>query len=107
MRILVIRDREVVESRILRRGILTIGRGSPADVVLDDPSVSAQHAAICVIGTNAWVVDNRSTNGTWLNQRKVGRHSLKDGDRIVIGRHTLVVQWRATGVGLATVYATL
>lgn len=99
MQITIMRGQAVLARMPLKHGMMTFGRSRPADVILDDAAVSANHAAICLIGGSAWLVDNRSTNGTWLNHRKVGRHSLRHGDKITIGRHTIVVDIPTTMQG--------
>ncbi len=64
---------------------VTIGRTGAA-VVLDNPQVSALHATISSSGATHILHDNRSTNGTFLNGRRVvGTASLKPRDVIQIG----------------------
>lgn len=64
----------------------TLGRAQRAGIVVEDPSVSAEHARLSRVG-RAWVVaDLNSTNGTRVNQAPVsGSTSLTDGDELVIG----------------------
>jgi pSer/pThr/pTyr-binding forkhead associated (FHA) protein len=78
----------------------SLGRGVSADVVLHDNSVSRKHALVVVRGAGARVLDDRSTNGTWVNGRRVTEADLSDGDVIVLGRVVLtysVVSERAPG----------
>jgi len=66
-------------------GVVTLGRVG-ADVVLDNPQVSARHAQVEWHGSYHTLQDNRSTNGTFLNGRRVyGPVLLKAGDVIQIG----------------------
>lgn len=68
---------------------LTIGRSRECDLALDDPSVSRRHAELRVEG-GAWVLtDLRSTNGTFVNGKRVDRLALSDGDRITLGQSEL------------------
>ncbi|MEE6257773.1 FHA domain-containing protein [Plantactinospora sonchi] len=70
----------------LRPGLCRIGREGGVDVLLDDPLVSRRHAAVELGGGRALLVDTGSTNGTWLNDRRIGAGTeLRDGDRIRIG----------------------
>lgn len=57
-------------------------------LILDDPSISRDHLELrCGRGGITWLVDH-STNGTWVNGRRVERGepvALDDGDRIEVG----------------------
>lgn len=64
---------------------VTIGR-TGTDVVLDNPQVSTHHATVSWNGSTHTLRDNRSTNGTFLNGRRVvGTVALKARDVIQIG----------------------
>lgn len=70
----------------LRPGLRLIGRESGVDVPLDDPKVSRRHATVELIDGRVLLADTGSTNGTWLNDRRlVGLTELRDGDRIRVG----------------------
>jgi len=65
---------------------LIIGRGDPCDIRLQDNSVSRNHAKIEPTKEGIFVVDSKSLNGTYVNDRPVrGAHMLQDGDYIRIG----------------------
>lgn len=64
---------------------MTAGRSEVADIELHTPLASVHHFAISADGTNAYVEDLGSTNGTLLNNSRVhGRTLLRDGDLITI-----------------------
>ena len=64
----------------------TIGRGRQADVVLNDPNVSRQHAEIRPRGGSWVITDLGSTNGSQLNGRRIeGTEVLRPGDEIELG----------------------
>ncbi|GAA4977601.1 DUF3662 and FHA domain-containing protein [Kineococcus glutinatus] len=78
-----------------RRYVLTetttvLGRGSDADIVLDDPGVSRRHAEIRVSPHGAQLVDLGSTNGTSVDGERVRAADLFDGSVITLG-HTQAV----------------
>jgi pilus assembly protein CpaF len=50
---------------------LTVGRVQGNDIVLSKRNVSKQHARLSLQGDQAVVVDLNSTNGTWVNGRKI------------------------------------
>lgn len=85
----------------LRMGENLIGRAPDAEVWIDMPSISRRHAAIVVEGATAEVKDLGSKNGTRANERSLdGPVAIADGDRISVGKVTLVYR-RAEG-GLPT-----
>lgn len=63
----------------------TIGRSNTADIMLNDPSVSREHAALVRRAERFWVVDLGSLNGTFVNDRQTGEHPLNPGDRLRFG----------------------
>ena len=66
-----------------------IGRSLAADVRFDDATVSRRHALIVHQADGTRVLDDRSLNGVYVNGRRVEWSPLRDGDQIVVGRHTL------------------
>jgi pSer/pThr/pTyr-binding forkhead associated (FHA) protein len=66
-----------------------IGRGPSADLHLDESSVSRRHAILLSRPTGARILDESSSNGTFVNGRRVQQADLSDGDVIVIGRVVL------------------
>ena len=68
---------------------LRIGRSPAADILLEDPSVSRRHAVIVHRDGRTVVLDDRSLNGVYVNGRRVGEATLRDGDAIVIGHVSL------------------
>ncbi len=66
-----------------------IGRSLAADVRFDDATVSRRHALIVNQADGTRVLDDRSLNGVYVNGRRVEWSPLKDGDQVVVGRHTL------------------
>ncbi|MDB5219974.1 MAG: hypothetical protein JWO86_7901 [Myxococcaceae bacterium] len=68
---------------------IVIGRGSGSDVRLPDPSVSTRHATIRATGNDYAIVDEGSTNGTWVGGVKLLPQSprvVKSGDLVRVGR---------------------
>ncbi len=67
-----------------------IGRSPDASVLLDDVTVSRQHAKITK-ESNSWVInDLRSLNGTYLNRERVEKGKLSDGDELQVGKFRFV-----------------
>jgi hypothetical protein len=66
-------------------GEVVIGRSRDADLRVIDPDTSRRHARIVCDGKSCVVHDLESTNGTWVNGKRVSTHTLRPGDRIQIG----------------------
>ena len=77
--------------RILPGNIKTIGRAGRADFVLDAGMVSRFHCRLTAGASELEVLDLDSTNGTFVNGTRVARASLRDGDRLGIGRVELTI----------------
>ena len=69
----------------LDRPIIHVGRGLISDVRLEDPHVSRRHAIVAQRGDGARVLDDRSSNGTFVNGRQVTISYLSDGDVVRFG----------------------
>ena len=67
----------------------TIGTAADAEVVLTDPYLSSHHAVIRHENGEFTMVDLDSTNGTYVNERRVSREDLIDNDKIRFGRTEL------------------
>jgi pSer/pThr/pTyr-binding forkhead associated (FHA) protein len=70
-------------------GVTHIGRGLAADLRLDDKSVSRRHAMLVHDPAGARILDDRSSNGTFVNGRRVEQADLRNGDELVLGRVVL------------------
>jgi pSer/pThr/pTyr-binding forkhead associated (FHA) protein len=63
-----------------------IGRGSDNELVLDTKHISRYHAVLLAGPVNTSIEDLNSTNGVFVNGKRVSRQVLKDGDRVTVGR---------------------
>lgn len=64
------------------------GRGQDCDVVVEEHTASRRHAKIVRKGDHWMVMDLGSTNGTYVNEKKIQILKLKSGDRVRVGRWT-------------------
>ncbi len=81
----------------LRPGRQSIGRGSNNDIVVDDPSVSASHGWIIGQQRRYVIMNTLSTNGTFVNDRRIHQATLKHGDHIRLGQAELLFLTRERG----------
>jgi len=77
------------EVQVPAGGMLVIGRDESSDLVLDSPlvpkMVSRRHATVTCTAEAVVLQDCGSTNGTFVNRRKVTHETLRHGDLIVVG----------------------
>jgi len=69
----------------LNKQSYVFGRDDEADMVISRSSVSRRHAVVMRMGEVWTVQDLGSTNGTFVNERRVENHALEDGDQIRFG----------------------
>jgi pSer/pThr/pTyr-binding forkhead associated (FHA) protein len=93
-RLLVLRDQALHRYIELGHRELTIGRGEQNDVVLQDPDkiVSRFHAELRPQGREYVLIDLNSQNGTWVDERRVDRLSMRAGVPVTIGPYQLVFE---------------
>jgi FHA domain-containing protein len=70
---------------------VTIGRAPDNDIPIDNLAVSNYHARVYVEAGSLVIEDLGSLNGSFLNDIRVERAMLKDGDAILIGKHQIFV----------------
>lgn len=73
----------------LADGVTHIGRGLAADLHLDEASVSRRHAILLHRRSGVRVLDDRSSNGTYVNGQSVTQADLRSGDVLLLGRVVL------------------
>ena len=88
---LLLKDKPVHRFVVYEGKSVIIGRTAEADVTLDNPSISREHAVVEVVKDQAYLTDKGSTNGTWVNGRKISQRTpITDQDEIRLGKFTMV-----------------
>jgi len=72
----------------------TIFGRSKADILVNDPEVSRQHAVVEVYGPKLVIRDLQSTNGTFVNQLGVKLSYINDGDEVQVGNTRFTVSMK-------------
>jgi pSer/pThr/pTyr-binding forkhead associated (FHA) protein len=75
--------------------VKTVGRAPRADFVVDAALVSRVHCRLTATDDRLEVVDLKSTNGTFVNGKRVQKAHLSAGDRLRVGRVELTVEKKA------------
>jgi pSer/pThr/pTyr-binding forkhead associated (FHA) protein len=80
----------VIEELPLKSGITTIGRAEGSDIHIDNLAVSGNHARIIGNADSFTIEDLSSTNGTYIDDKRITRQKLVHNTVITIGKHSLV-----------------
>ena len=78
-------------SWLLTNGIHKIGRLENKEIILDDITVSRNHGFISVDDEDIKIIDEKSTNGIFVNGQLVDEANLMSGFRIQIGKFNLII----------------
>lgn len=75
-------------------GIVTIGRSPQADISIDDDRISRIHCVIEYRDDTITIEDKGSTNGTYVDARKVSRATLKPGVPLQLGHSIMKIEYK-------------
>ena len=70
---------------------VTIGRGPDNDIHIDNLAVSTHHAKVYQDAGRIIIEDLNSLNGTFMNNQRITKSFLKVGDKVLVGKHHLVL----------------
>jgi pSer/pThr/pTyr-binding forkhead associated (FHA) protein len=89
-RIIVAHQGRNTAERELRPGRLVIGRTAENDLQIDSKFISRHHCQIVTQVDSCVIEDLNSTNGIYVQSKRVRRHNLNDGDIVTVGQHELM-----------------
>jgi diguanylate cyclase (GGDEF)-like protein len=75
---------------LLEEGTITLGRVGDVDIPINDLGISRKHCALLFHKGKAVLKDLGSTNGTFLNGKRVAEAELREGDKIQISSSTIL-----------------
>jgi predicted component of type VI protein secretion system len=70
---------------------VTIGRGPDNDIHIDNLAISTHHAKVYQDAGRVIIEDLNSLNGTFMNNQRITKSFLKIGDKVLIGKHHLMI----------------
>jgi len=82
-------DEVVIKEVQLTKDKTTLGRRPYNDIVIDNLAVSGEHAVLQMTGSEVFLEDLNSTNGTYLNGKAIKKQQLQNGDSIEIGKYKI------------------
>ena len=83
-------NKRVIKEYPFLNDSITIGRDEDNGIVIDNLAVSSYHTKIDKVGPGYILTDLQSTNGTFVNDKKVVTHKLSHGDNIIVGKHLIL-----------------
>ena len=84
-------EHNLTRSVNLQAGAISIGRAGDNDLHVVDRTVSSHHARIFTYLESSYIEDLSSTNGTYLNGKRIQKHTLRVGDVIKVGKLELQI----------------
>jgi pSer/pThr/pTyr-binding forkhead associated (FHA) protein len=82
-------DEVVIKEVQLTKDKTTLGRRPYNDIVIDNLAVSGEHALIQMTGSEVFLEDLNSTNGTYVNGKAIKKQQLHNGDGVEIGKYRI------------------
>ena len=89
-RILLASEGKTVLEKELKPGRLVIGRTPDNDLQIDSKFISRHHCQIVTQPESCVIEDLNSTNGIFVQSKRVRRHNLNDGDVVKVGQHEIM-----------------
>ncbi|MBW2096870.1 MAG: FHA domain-containing protein [Deltaproteobacteria bacterium] len=89
-RLVLLFNKQVIKEIPFVQDSITIGRKPENTVAIDNLAVSGYHARIDKTGNDYILTDLQSTNGTFVNDKRISSHRLKHGDNVIVGKHVLL-----------------
>ncbi len=89
-RLILMFNKQVVKEYPLMKESVTIGRNEENTIHINNLAVSGYHARIDAAGNDFILTDLQSTNGTFINDKRVVSHKLSHGDNIIVGKHVIL-----------------
>lgn len=87
---LLIRDKEISSTKISDEEII-IGRDpTHSTLIISEPTVSKVHCRIYFKGNNVYIKDNDSTNGTFINGKRITEAEIKSNEMIFLGKKGII-----------------
>lgn len=82
-------DNVVIKEVQITKDRTTLGRRPYNDIVIDNLAVSGEHAVLLAVGSDVFIEDLNSTNGTYINGKAIKKQLLSHNDTVEIGKYRL------------------
>lgn len=91
-KISVVIDGVVIKEVSLTKARTTLGRRPYNDIVIDNLTVSGEHAALIKTGSEVAIEDLNSTNGTYIGGKSIKKHVLQHNDVLEVGKYKITFE---------------
>ncbi len=92
-------DGVVIKEVQLTKDRTTLGRRPYNDVVIDNLAISGEHAVFQMAGSDVYIEDLNSTNGTYVNGKAAKKQQLHNGDTVEVGKYKIKFVGEAAAEG--------
>ncbi|MBZ4210718.1 MAG: FHA domain-containing protein [Comamonadaceae bacterium] len=82
-------DGVVIKEVQLTKDRTTLGRRPYNDIVIDNLAISGEHAVLQLSGSEVYLEDLNSTNGTYVNGKAAKKQMLRNGDSVEVGKYKI------------------
>jgi hypothetical protein len=82
-------DGVVIKEVQITKDKTTLGRRPYNDIVIDNLAVSGEHAVLQMVGSDVFIEDLNSTNGTYINGKAIKKQLLTHNDTVEVGKYKI------------------